>query len=143
MYRDVYHNPYNRAKEAFMKRITANEKIPLDTMLSWMDWQFEDWFKMTFGESEYRKFFHIYTPKFEEIGREYNLSKLEETRNTHEKGGVIVERLKPPRDATKNLVLHSGNVVWLDSIPEFEERVQGIRKIITDLNYVGIYREVA
>lgn len=147
MYKHTYHNPFNRAKEAFLIRTLkqqCGQNTTMDEMLKWNDELFNRWFETIFGSAKERLFFSIGLEPFIEIGREYDLSKLEPLRREtdNEKNGIIVERLKPPRDATRNLVLHNSEVKQLQDIPEFSEEVEEIREIIRKLNYIGIYRQV-
>ncbi|MBS3122338.1 hypothetical protein J4434_05655 [Candidatus Woesearchaeota archaeon] len=147
MYKHTYHHQFNRAKEAFLIRVLREQKaqnITLDKMLKWNDESFNNWFERTFGPAKERLFFSISIEPFVEIGREYDLSKLEQLRREteNEEEGIIVEHLKPPRDAAKNLVLHNGEVKLLGEIPEFSDEIEKIQKIIRKLNYIGVYKKV-
>jgi|GEM_PF-6542083 len=142
MYRETYTNVANRAKEAFLIRMLKGQEIGLDEMLKSGDEDFERWFKRIFGHKRAGLFFNIGKEPFAEIGREYDLSKLEQLRKEKEKDGVIVEHLKPPRDATKNLVLHKGKVKMLEDIPEFSSDLQEVKGTIKSWNYIGIYKQV-
>lgn len=147
MYKHTYHHHVHRAKEAFLIRTLkqqCGQNTTMGEMLKWNDELFNRWFETTFGSAKERLFFSIGIEPFIEIGREYNLSNLEQlrTERENEKEGIIVEQLKPPRDATRNLVLHNGEVRLLDDIPEFTEEVEEIREIIRKLNYIGIYQQV-
>lgn len=139
MYSRVYTNPFNRAKEAFLIRRLQGEDIPLDELIRWDDDQFDDWFRNKFGWHEFGSFFFISKTPFREIGREYNLKKLEQLRKEKEKGNVIVEYLKPPRSAVKNFVMYRNEVRLLNEIPKYAERVKKIEDIIKKLNYIGIF----
>ncbi|MBI4453415.1 hypothetical protein HY636_02120 [Candidatus Woesearchaeota archaeon] len=147
MYKHTYHHQFNRAKEAFLIRVLREQlgqNTVIEDMLKWNDETFNQWFNATFGSAKERLFFSIGIEPFVEIGREYDLSKLEQLRaeTENEEKGIIVEHLKPPRDATKNLVLYNGEVKLLEDIPEFSEEVAKIREIIRKLNYIGIYKLV-
>ncbi len=145
MYANVYQFHENRAKEAFLQRRLNGHHIELDDLLSWGDIQFGVWFHQTFGERDYLDFFSIGGSPFKEVDREYDLSKLEEIKQGLETqdGNVVVARLKPARPAVRNRVIHEGEVVWLDEIPEFREEVEDIRRIIHSLDYIGVYRRTA
>src|SRR3989344_8545459 len=130
MYSRIYMNPFNRAKEAFLIRRLRGEDIPLDEVIRWEDYQFENWFRNKFGEHEFGLFFYISKNPFREIGREYNLTKLEQLRKEKEKGNVVVEYLKAPRNALKNFVLYKNEVRLLNESSEYAERVKKIESII-------------
>ena len=134
-------NPFNRAKEAFLIRRLRGEDIPLDEVIRWEDYQFENWFRNKFGEHEFGLFFYISKNPFREIGREYNLTKLEQLRKEKEKGNVVVEYLKAPRNALKNFVLYKNEVRLLNESSEYAERVKKIESIIKKLNYIGIFEK--
>ena len=142
MYRETYLNPANRSKEAFLTRILKGQEIKFNDILKLVDEDFQHWFEKTFGYQKAGLFFYVGKEPFAEIGREYDLSKLDQLREEKEKDGVIVERLKPPRDAARNLVLHKGKVKLLEEIPEFSGDLQEIRDIIKNLNYIGVYKQV-
>src|SRR3989338_7125752 len=141
MYSRIYMNPFNRAKEAFLIRRLKGEDIPLDEVIRWCDEQFDNWFRNKFGEHEFGLFFYISKTPFREIGREYNLTKLEQLRKEKEKGNVVVEYLKAPRNALKNFVLYKNEVRLLNEIPEYAERVKKIEDIIKKLNYIGVFEK--
>ena len=141
MYSRIYMNPFNRAKEAFLIRRLKGENIPLDEVIRWGDYQFDNWFRNKFGEHEFGLFFYISKTPFREIAREYDLKKLEQLRKEKEKDNVIVEYLKAPRNALKNLVVYKNEVRLLNEIPEYAERVKKIEDIIKKLNYIGVFEK--
>jgi len=142
MYKEVYNNPNHRAKEAFLKRILHKENIEMDTLISWNDGDFINWFRDKFGESKVRNFFYIGREDFVEVGKEYDISKMEELKKEKETNGTIVEYMKPPRNAVKNLVLHDKKIKQLEDIPELEEEIENIKEIIKEINHIGIYEQI-
>ena len=158
MYERTYHNPFNRAKEAFLIRAMEDCArrgctVELDELLSWTDNTYQQLFYASLGYFKELQFFAVCFEPFAEIGRVYDLSWLEpsklaqlraEKEKKDEQGNdlIIVERLKPPRHALNNLVLHDGKVKQLEEIPEFADQVKNIRRIIKRLDYIGVYQMV-
>ncbi len=153
MYKTVYHNPMHRSKEAFMTRALKGQELSLSEALKWGDEDFEKWFRTKFGEKLFKDFFWICRDPFREIGREYDLTKIDELRKEREKGNirelgsVVVEHLNPPRNALTNFVLFKGKVKLLeeitdDEVPGITQLVDETRRIITRLNYIGVYQRV-
>ncbi len=140
MYERVYHNPFNRAKEAFLIKTLKGHHLELDEIMKWEDGDLEEWIKTTFGyHPTFRNFFHIGVHPFREIGREHDLTKLDQLKKEKENETIAVERLKSPRDALHNFVLHKGKVKLLEEVPELSKDLEEIRNRIRRLNYIGIY----
>jgi HD superfamily phosphohydrolase len=143
MYEHIYHNPLNRAKEAFFIRTLSGHHVSLDTLLCWMDIDFERWFEANFGQEKANDFFNLARQAFVEVGREYDLSQLSSLRAELETGDVIVEHMKPPRDATRNHVLCvDGSVRLLDEVYPSDLRLKAVKDRIKSLDFVGIYKKV-
>lgn len=160
MYQQVYNSPEHRAREAFLTRTLRHYKekggkVEINDLLKWNDYYFERWFLNTFGHPEFNKFFTGgMNPPFIEIDKipvnnqnpQQVLDKVRAEREDESKG-TIVERLKPPRNAVRNLVLDDGKVRSLGGItgkewPDISAAVEQTRRIIQDLNYVGVYQAV-
>jgi hypothetical protein len=142
MYVRVYHHRDNRAKEAFLIRDLRGHKMSFKEAIKLDDSTFYRWFENEIGKEKAAEYLYTMTPRFREIGREYDLSKLEELRQERETGEVVVERLKPPRDAIKNLVLYRGKVRQLEGIRKFEKELGRVRVMIERLDYIGIYQRI-
>ena len=140
MYERTYHNPVNRAKEAFMARLLKGNNIEPEEALNWTDSDFMAWVKRKLGQKNYENLFWILKEPFAEIGREYDITKLDQLKKEMEKEDIIVERLKLPRNATTNLVIYKKKIQQLEEIPEFRDKVEEVKRIIKRLDYIGIYK---
>ncbi len=145
IYEDVYCNTRNRAKEAFLERLLKDVDVPVDTILEWDDWNFDQWFVNKYSKDEFEKYFNnsLAETYFEEVGREYDLSKFKEIKKKYENEDRIVEITKTPRHATNNLVLYKDKVVPLGDISDyFRFRVESIKENYKRLGYVGMFEKV-
>ena len=128
MYQNVYMNPHNRAKEAFLVKTLKGQKLELEQAIAWKDDDFIYWFKTTYGQEEFFHFFQERHPfRIKGVVHDFDPDNLEKTiteLKKQEDETTVVEYLKPPRCATGNSVLHNNKIVWLDQVPEHSKEIE-------------------
>lgn len=142
MYSEIYGHPDNRAQHYFLKQKITGRKVPFETVLSWTDTDFEDWFTKTFGFKEFADYFFLGSNHFCEVAREYDKSKLEATRRTWEDPNTIVVSCASPRPAIQNNILHGGKVRPLESVKEYQEDIARTQRIVKNMEYIGVFRRL-
>ena len=140
-YQRIYHNPWNRAKEAFisreLKKLHQQGVITTEMMLMIDDTQFQEILAEHLDQKTYENFFWMGVG-FEEVDREYDLTKFNQLEAQYrDDQNKIAYKFKPPRPATDTLVQHQGEVVSFEQA--FPEDAGRIQEIIDSLNYVGIF----
>jgi HD superfamily phosphohydrolase len=138
MYHEVYLNPLNRAKEAFLERELKplwGTLLTLKNMTEMQDWQFRNLVehKSPILEYIFRDTVHNH---FYEISREYDLSQYGSLKKM-QMDTCVVKSHPPSKSATRTLVEHQGKIVPVREV--FAERCKSVEDTMRDLGYVGIY----
>lgn len=140
MYRDVYRNPLNAAKEAFLKRelqrLWAAGILTAEGMLSMDDMEFQAIIQKNTEPTIYQALFSPLTLRCSEVARIYGKN-AEEVRSRCEDETHIVEERRPFDPATRTLVNYGDRVLeFRDAMPE---EAGGIEEVSRQCGYTGVY----
>jgi HD superfamily phosphohydrolase len=147
MFSEVYMNPFNRAREAFLERelsklwgkILKNGDIfNVDFMMTHGDCMFE-----TFLSDESKVldliFKHTVNNHFLEIRREYDLTKYEALKKEYTTEDFVVRRNHGFNPATSTPVLSDGIIMPIRDV--YPGQCSLVEKVADRLNYVGVYHQ--
>jgi len=143
LFKEIYMNPYNRAREAFLERELAKlwgEKLDTDNMLIMADHDFKEVIDKSRNRILQDIFRYTISHHFEEHTRDYDCRKgnLEKYKAAYRGKDWAVRHEKAINPGTGTRVLHKGRIKTIRDV--FPERSGWVEKLCSSLEYIGVYR---
>jgi HD superfamily phosphohydrolase len=145
MFSEVYMNPYNRAREAFLERelsllwgkeLKCREIFNLEFMMTYGDSMFENVLSQE-SDTLSKIFLHTLFNHFTEVKRVYDLTQFDALNGYYATDHYVVRRNTGFNPATSTLVVHNGEVIPLREV--YPEQCRFVERLADRLNYIGVY----